>query len=44
VSVAALDVVEDGGEFLREGEEAALGGRALITEGLEEAVGGCHEF
>ncbi len=40
VSVAALDVVEDGGEFLGEGEEAALSGRALIAEGLEEAVGG----
>jgi hypothetical protein len=40
VPVASLEVMEDGGELLREREEPALGGRLGIAQGMNEAVGG----
>ena len=40
MSVAALERVEDGGELFREGEEAAVGGRLLIAQSMDEATGG----
>jgi hypothetical protein len=40
VSVGALERVKDGGKLFREGEEAAIGGRLLIAQSIDEAGGG----
>ena len=39
VSVGALQVVENGGELFGEREEAAVGGRLLIAQSMDEAAG-----
>jgi hypothetical protein len=39
VTVAVLEGMEDGGKLLRECEKAAIGGRLLIAQGVEEASG-----
>ena len=39
MSVGALERVENGGELFREGEEAAVGGRLLIAQIMDEAAG-----
>jgi hypothetical protein len=40
VCVARLEGVEDGGEFFRKDEQAAVGGRLLIAQSRGEAIGG----
>jgi len=40
VCVATLEGVEDGGEFFRKDEQAAVGGRLLIAQSRDEAIGG----
>ena len=39
MSVGALERVENRGELFREGEEAAVGGRLLIAQSMDEATG-----
>jgi hypothetical protein len=39
VTLLPAEHVEDGGELLGEDEEAAVGGRLFITQGVDEAAG-----
>ena len=39
MAIAALEGMENGGKLLRECEQAAVGGRLLIAQGMEDASG-----
>jgi hypothetical protein len=40
VSLSAAQGVQDGGEFFRDGKEAAVSGWILIAQGIDKAIGG----
>ena len=39
MSVATLESMKDGGEFFREDEQPAVGGRRLVAQSRDEAIG-----